>query len=51
MLQAVVDVAVVVAVVVVLVLVVLVVGVGHPAGNKQNKKAHQRKFEEAAVLF
>ena len=30
-----------VVVVVVVVLVVLVVGVGHPAGNKQNKTAHQ----------
>ena len=39
------------AVVAVVVVVVLVVGVGHPAGNKQNKTAHQRKFEEAAVLF
>ena len=37
--------------VLVVVMVVLVVGVGHPAGNKQNKTAHQRKFEEAAVLF
>ena len=33
--------SVVAVLVVVVVLVVLVVGVGHPAGNKQNKSAHQ----------